>query len=105
MLDRRGIVALVIACVGCSDRKSATIDAATDAAIDALPKPPIFDGDVVERSGSRLAIEWWQLDGARQMRGIHDTALDLACAMARGKDGEIRCFPGTDDDHLTPGIV
>ncbi len=54
--------------------------------------PTVTSHDIVERSGDRLKIEWWELaDGHQQVRGVYDAQLGTECTFERQADGSYAC--------------
>ncbi|HTR51828.1 MAG TPA: hypothetical protein VMJ10_14025 [Kofleriaceae bacterium] len=61
--------------------------------------------DVLEQSGSRLMIEWWETtDGAMQLRGVFDSKLGVECAFEPMSGTDYACVDagvGGDYVHAT----
>jgi hypothetical protein len=54
--------------------------------------PTVTSHDIVESSGDRLKIEWWELaDGHQQVRGVWDAQLGTECRFERQADGTYAC--------------
>ncbi len=68
----RTVAIALLSVAGCGDNVVPLPDA----------PPPEAPHDIVERSGTRLAIEWWRTEGGQLVfRGIYDDALGEECTI------------------------
>lgn len=87
MLARRLLVLAALAACGPGEAP----------AIDALgPRPEGGPGPIADdgaQSGSRLKINWIELEGTRTWSGFHDAQLGIDCHIREWADGELYCAP------------
>ncbi len=83
-------VVLALGACGDDGPTHAVVDAGADAVVDAAADLP------VERSGTRLKLQWYEAGGTRERFGITDSARGEACGAAAWSDGSTRCTPLND---------